>query len=105
METVRAKYDPGLISYSRFQYTQGYSEAQLLYSLFFKSQHSKTSWVLQFCGFTVSQRDIISTKGVLILHLCKSPIFSGNLQELSFFKNFKLTSQVRVYFMAIFRHW
>lgn len=84
VETVRAKYDPGLISYSRFQYTQGYSEAQLLY-FFFLSQHSETSWVLQFCSFTVSQRDIISTKGVLILHLCKSPIFSGNLQELSFF--------------------
>lgn len=35
VETVRAKYDPGLISYSRFQYTQGYSEAQLLYYFFF----------------------------------------------------------------------
>lgn len=62
METVHAEDDPGLIMSKD---AEDDSEAQLL----FLSQRPKTSWVLQFWGFTVSQRDIISTKGALFFHL------------------------------------
>lgn len=104
VETVRAKYDPGLISYSRFQYTQGYSEAQLLY-FFFKSTFRNFLGlaVLQFYSFSeghnFNQRSFNSTS------LQISDIQWQSARAEFFFKNFKLTSQVRVYFMAIFRHW
>lgn len=66
---------------------QDNSDMQLLFGVL--SHRSKTFWVLQFLVFTVTLRGIISTKGVIILHLYKTNIH-WHLQELRFFINFGL---------------